>query len=41
LDLVEEDTLGEAMTLAWQNIATNRAAARPKGRRTTRQARKR
>jgi len=41
LDLVEEDTLGEAMTLAWQNIATSRVAARPKAGRTTRPAPKR
>jgi len=41
LDLVEEDTLGEAMTLAWHNITSNRVAARSKGKRTTRQARKR
>ena len=27
LDSVEEATLGEAMTLAWQNIAAKRAAA--------------
>jgi hypothetical protein len=31
LDSVDEDTLGAAMTLAWQNIATTQAA-RPAGR---------
>ena len=28
LDAVDEDTLGEAMTLAWQNTATKRTAVR-------------
>ena len=36
LDSVEEDTLGEAMTLAWQNTATKRAAGRSKPKRTAR-----
>ena len=29
LDAVDEDTLGEAMTLAWQNIARNPRVAHP------------
>ena len=36
LDSVEEDTLGEAMTLAWQNAAAKRAGGRSKPKRTTR-----
>jgi hypothetical protein len=34
LDLVDEDTLGEAMTLAWRNTATGRGPARAKVKRT-------
>ena len=45
LDEVDEDTLGEAMTLAWQNSARTGAAARTKTkrapRRSTRPARRR
>jgi hypothetical protein len=41
LDLVEEDILGEAMTLAWQNITTKRVVTRAKRKRTTKPARKR
>lgn len=33
LDGVDEDTLGEAMTLAWQNSATKSAPIRPRKRR--------
>ncbi len=35
LDAVDEDVLGDAMTLAWQNIATQapRAPSRPRSRR--------
>jgi hypothetical protein len=33
LNAVDEDTLGEAMTLAWQNIANTRAVGRPRARR--------
>ena len=36
LDAVDEDTLGEAMTLAWQNTAAGKPAARTKPRRTPR-----
>jgi hypothetical protein len=35
LDSVDEDTLGEAITLAWQNIAGKHAAGRTKPRRTS------
>jgi YjbR protein len=43
LDAADEDTLGEAITLAWQNAATTRAAGRPrvKPARSTRSSRKR
>jgi hypothetical protein len=34
LDSVEEETLGAAMTLAWQNTAKTRATANTKPRRT-------
>jgi hypothetical protein len=33
LDLVDEDTLGEAMTLAWRNRITRRVPARAKVKR--------
>ena len=36
LDSVDEETLGEAITLAWQNIAKMRIAGRSKPQRTTR-----
>ena len=36
LDSVDEDTLGEAMTLAWQNTAKQSVAERSKPKRTTR-----
>lgn len=36
LDSVDEDTLGEAMTLAWQNIARRSVAGRSKAKRSTR-----
>ena len=35
-DSTDEDTLGEAMTLAWQNTAKKRLAGRSKSKRTTR-----
>jgi hypothetical protein len=35
LDSVEEDMLGEAMTLAWQNTVKTQAAANSKPRRAT------
>jgi hypothetical protein len=35
LDSVEEDMLGEAMTLAWQNTVKSRTAANSKPRRST------
>ena len=38
LDEVDEDTLGEAMTLAWQNSARPRAAARTRTKRATRRS---
>lgn len=42
LESVDEDTLGEAMTLAWQNIARTAAAGRSRPRRpATRPSRKR
>jgi hypothetical protein len=44
LDSVEEETLGEAMTLAWQNTVQTKVAAKPKPRRSTKptkQSRKR
>jgi hypothetical protein len=44
LDSVEEETLGEAMTLAWQNTVKTRVAANSKVRRPTKptkQSRKR
>lgn len=34
LDSVDEETLGEAMTLAWRNRTAKRVAARPKAKRT-------
>ena len=36
LDAVDEDTLGEAMTLAWQNTARSGVARRRNARQTTR-----
>ena len=33
LSAVDEDTLGEAMTLAWQNTSAKRTRSRPKGKR--------
>jgi hypothetical protein len=41
LDLVEEEILGEVMTLAWQNIAAKRVTARLKSKRTARREHKR
>jgi hypothetical protein len=42
LKSVEEETLGEAMTLAWQNTVKTRVAANSKpGRSATKQSRKR
>jgi hypothetical protein len=43
LDAADEDTLGEAITLAWQNAATTRATRRPgaKGTRSDRSSRRR
>ncbi len=35
LDSVDEDTLGEAITLAWQNTAKKRVTGRSKSKRTT------
>jgi hypothetical protein len=35
LAVADEDVLGEAMTLAWQNIPAKRVSARPKAKRTT------
>jgi hypothetical protein len=35
LDLADEDTVGEAMTLAWRNSAAKHAPHRPKPDRTT------
>jgi hypothetical protein len=35
LDSVDEDTLGEAITLAWQNTGRKRVTGRSKVRRTT------
>ena len=40
LDSVDEDTLGEAMTLAWQNSAKKSAPARSKRGRGSRPARR-
>ncbi|MGH8567002.1 MAG: MmcQ/YjbR family DNA-binding protein, partial [Gammaproteobacteria bacterium] len=34
LDSVDEDTLGEAITLAWRNTAARRSPRRPKAPRT-------
>ncbi len=39
LDSVDEDTLGEAITLAWQNTAKKRVVERSKPKRTTRPVR--
>ena len=39
LEAVDEDTLGQAMTLAWQNSAATKAAARPKPARPITRAR--
>ena len=39
LDSVDEDTLGEAMTRAWQNTAKTRVAGRSGSRRSTRSIR--
>jgi hypothetical protein len=36
LDLDDEDTVGEAMTLAWGNSVVKRVSRRPKATRTTR-----
>ncbi len=36
LDAVDEDTAGEAMTLAWQNSAVKPVSRRPKANRTKR-----
>ena len=38
LDAIDEDTLGEAMTLAWQNSARSRAAARTRTKRAPRRS---
>lgn len=38
LDAVDEDTLGDAMTLAWQNAVTKRVAGRSKAKRTSKRA---
>jgi len=35
LESVDEDTLGEAITLAWQNTSQNRAAGRSKSKKST------
>jgi hypothetical protein len=35
LDSVDEETLGEALTLAWQNSARKTVTGRPKPKRTT------
>jgi hypothetical protein len=35
LDSVDEETLGEALTLAWQNSARKAVTGRPKPKRTT------
>lgn len=40
LDAADEETLGEAMTLAWQNIARTGASKRSTPRRATRANRK-
>jgi hypothetical protein len=40
LSLVDAETLGEAMTLAWQNATAKRAATRPKAKRAGRVVRK-
>lgn len=39
LDSVDEDTLGEAITLAWQNTAKKGVTGRSKPKRTTRSTR--
>ncbi|HEX9136093.1 MAG TPA: MmcQ/YjbR family DNA-binding protein [Nitrospirota bacterium] len=39
LDSVDEDTLGEAITLAWQNTARKRGTGRSKPKRTMRSTR--
>ena len=39
LESADEDTLGEALTLAWQNTAKRSAAGRSKPRRTTKPVR--
>ena len=40
LDAVDEDTLGEAMTLAWQNTGKSPVAARSSTKRSTRSIRR-
>jgi hypothetical protein len=40
LDAVDEETLGEAMTLAWRNISAKHVATRPAARRTSRTPRR-
>ncbi|MGB2713205.1 MAG: MmcQ/YjbR family DNA-binding protein [Vicinamibacterales bacterium] len=41
LDAVDEETLGEALTLAWQNTVTRAAAARKSNRKSKRAPRSR
>jgi hypothetical protein len=41
LEAADEDTLGEAMTLAWQNTATKHAAGRPRVKADRRSSRRR
>jgi hypothetical protein len=41
LDSVDEDTLGEAMTLAWRNSTAKPVVSRPKVKRTARSSRSR
>ncbi len=41
LDSVEEETMGEALTLAWQNLTAKRLAARPGAKRATRRGSRR
>jgi hypothetical protein len=41
LDSVEEDMLGEAMTLAWQNTLKAKVAAKPKPQRSTKATKQR
>jgi hypothetical protein len=37
LDSIDEDTLGQAMTLAWQNTVKNRVAGKSRKRRSAKQ----